>query len=1194
MFKKDTITLIVAFKECKDIEKDGHIIHFHTNSTIDTLRSLAAEKLSVQCNLNDVQLLDEEDHVIDTMDNISQQHVVFVDTKDPIIEVIPGPRKLPIVGSLYEMLPDLTEGWMRQFATYGPLVEVRILGKTVIGTNDPAIAELFVKESEYFTKKIGTGGLSEFKPLGGQGLFTTDTDDMDWKLAHKLLIPAFSSRAVKVYQTEMGILTQKLIKVFEQYSPTDKVDILQWATNITFETIGRIGFGYEFNMLSSPDQPTHPFIEAMNYCLTQAICRIQQAQFIKQLPIEANRRFDRSVHLMRDIVDNVIRQRKSDGQDANNDLLGYMLNARDQHDLGLSDENIRDQVVTFLIAGHDTTANTLAWTLYHLARNPEIERKLLQEIADNHICADEIPTHEQISNLKYMHQVLKETLRLHPPVRVLGKYCKKDCIVPGGYKVKAGDSLLVHVHCLHRNEKEFPDPEKFDPDRWTSEEEQKRSRFSWLPFSTGPRGCIGMVFALQEAKTVLSMLLYRFKFSYEGPAILADPKAATTKPADLFMTIHDRQDFPTTEASSPVSSHPTSVIPSISYADASAIKKVPPITFLYGTQTGSAQDYASQMFNQAKSFGFQTCNMYAMDQWPVLDQGRFVSNGADNKPYKEVVVICTATYNGQPPDSAEKFNKFLDDKVKEEDHESVLDGLSYAVFGLGNKNWRTYQHFPIKVNSLMEELGAHRLFAGGQGDADKDMDAEFNNWCAHFWAHVMSDYGITVSGDHSIVPSASIAANSLVKVKFVQPRDKESWNQAALNRNREHNSILLVNKELQSANSPRNTRHIEVDISNLSPVGENGILYHAGDHIEIMPENDMKLVEKVALGFGWILDSVFTIDPESISGVSSRTLAANIKGPCTIRNMLCYYADITSPPSRAVLSGFAAQLKKTDPDVASLFESIVSTDISSENAYTDFIQKHRTLSDLQEAYPQVNHLGLNTFLTSVAVIQPRRYSIASSPLVHPTTAHLTVGVVDDDVNGKHYPGLASSYLANSVIKSSISAALKSAKDTFNMPEDPMTPIIMIGAGTGLAPFRGFLQERKAQLEKYGKIGKAILFFGCRRSDMDYIYRNELEQYVKEGVLNNLYPAFSRNQEKSPIRYVQHQLLVHAQSVWDLIYSSDKNASIYVCGSGAMSKDVRCTFIHIAHMFGVGETMEESEHYIFSLIENKSYKEDVWG
>ncbi|KAI9256300.1 cytochrome P450 [Helicostylum pulchrum] len=1210
MLTDNTTSLIVVLKGSTDIEKDGRIIRFGNGANLDTVRSLAAEKLGIAGGYADIQLLNDQGETLTGIDAVKNQQIVFIDLKQQIKDVIPGPANLPFVGSLYELLPNITEGWLRQFKKHGSLVEVNILGRKVVGTNDPDIAELFAKESEYFTKKVGATGLSEIKAFGRQGLFTTDTDEMDWKLAHKLLMPAFSPRAIKVYQEEMGEITQQAIKIFEQFSPTDRVEMIDWTTNITFETIGRVGFGYDFNLLASPDQPTNPFIEAMGYCLKQSIQRMQQAQFVKSLPIEANRKFDQSIALMHSVVDGVIVERKNspDAKNMEKDLLGYMLNARDENNLGLTDENIRDQVVTFLIAGHDTTANTLAWTLYELSRNPDVQAKVLQEIADCHITWDKLPTSEQIPNLKYTHQVLKEVLRMYPPVRMLGKYCKEDCIVPGGYRIKAGTTCAIHVYGLHHNEDVYPDHNRFDPDRWTPEEEQKRSRFSWLPFSTGARGCIGMALAIQEAKTVLAMLLNRFEFKYEGPDVQYDPKTATTKPVDLFMTIHPREDFPepsdeataAKKVASTTKAEPVRSLPVVSSTTASSNLDLPPITFLFGTQTGTSQDYANQLTNQAKSFGFKDVTLCEMDKWKVIQEGKFVTEDKSKRSDKELVVICTATYNGQPPDTAEKFDKFLDDKSKEEGHEKLLNGLSFTVFGLGNKNWRTYQYFPIKVTEMLEELGADRFFAGGEGDADKDMDAVFNEWCAHFWTHTLDSYGIQASEDKSVVPTAATTVSTqkaVVKVKFIQPSNKEAWESAKNNHNGENNAVISTSREIQKEGSPRSTRHIEIDISKLSAVGDKNYLYNAGDHLEVFPENNKESVEAIALSFGWVLESVFEIDQETLANVSPRSLAANVKGPCTVRNMLTYYADITSPPSRAVLACFSAQLKLTAPDTAATFEKLLMPDANNQDQYPAFIQKYRTLLDLQRAFPQVNRLDLGQFLAAVPVIQPRRYSIASSPLAYPQSSHLTVGVVDDVVNDKHYSGLASSFLKNGRTDMKLRAALKSSKSTFSMPSDPSVPLIMISAGTGFSPFRGFLQERKAQIDAGETVGETVLFFGCRRADQDYIYQEELEQYVEDKVLTHLHTAFSRNEQQSPIKYVQHALISNASEVWNLLYPTDpetKPATVYVCGSGAMSRDIRRAFVNMAISFGMAETEEQAEQFIDKLMDEKRYLCDVWG
>jgi cytochrome P450/NADPH-cytochrome P450 reductase len=160
----------------------------------------------------------------------------------------------------------------------------------------------------------------------------------------------------------MGIITQRTIKILDQMKPSEQVDILDWTTKVTFETIGRIGFGYEFGLLDDKDAPPHPLIQSMAYLLKMVVTRRMQAQFMKHIPTAANRHFDEAIQIMHETVADVITERKNgpDAYDKDKDMLGFMLNARDEHDDGLTDENIRDQVVTFLIAGKKPSH----WTMY--------------------------------------------------------------------------------------------------------------------------------------------------------------------------------------------------------------------------------------------------------------------------------------------------------------------------------------------------------------------------------------------------------------------------------------------------------------------------------------------------------------------------------------------------------------------------------------------------------------------------------------------------------------------------------------------------------------------------------------------------------------------------------------------------------------------------------------------------------------
>ncbi|ORX53232.1 cytochrome P450 [Hesseltinella vesiculosa] len=1177
---------------------------------LDNIRQLAAEALHILVDdTREILLYNSSGRLLGGVDDIWQEQVIYVDLPCHVKDAIPGPTKLPIVGNLYDLMPNFDAGLLKLFDTYGPVIDISWCGNRAVCTNDPLVAKQFLKENEYFTKKIAPTSLSEVQKFAGDGLFTSDTDAGHWKLAHKLLMPAFSPRAIKAYQEEMGSIVLQTISILDQFQPNESYDVLAWMTKVTFETIGRIGFGYDFGLLDAKDAPPHPMIDAMNTLLELTVTRSQQMEIMKYLPTASNLKFDSCIKLMHKIVSDVIQERKN-GPDAANkdkDLLGFMLNARDESDEGLTDENIRDQVVTFLIAGHDTTANTLAWLFYELARHPDVQAKVLQEIANVGITHDTLPTVEQVNSLKYTMQVIKETLRMYPPVRDLPKFARKECVIPYGYKVPGETPLIVYVYGIHHNEAVYPNSYHFDPDRFTSEEEEKRSSSAWLPFSTGPRACIGRPFAIQEAKTVIAMLLHKYEFKYDGPTIDFDPQSATTKPTHLSMTIHPRTNFPepNPNASLPSSPKPAQMpsIPRIvpTKVDSNSAQKLPKVTFLYATQTGTSQDYANQLFQQAKGFGFSNASLLSIDKWQGYETKY---NAPENK---ELVVLCLATYNGQPPDPAEKFNKFLDKMLGDAGHEKHFDGLLFAVFGVGNKNWRTYQHFPIKVDNALDQMGATRVFGRGEGNADQDMDSDFNNWSAHFWISTLEAYGLAASVEKSVVPveATSKISSASIKIRYLNPKSAD-FKRGTSNKNLTNYRMasIQVNRELQQNGSGRSTRHIELDVSELNPVTDNkdGLPYITGDHMEIYPENSCSLVESIGLNFGWILDSVFEVDEEAKQGVSSRSLAAVIDGPCTIRNALTYYADLTGSPSRLFLHCYAHQLRKATSDaVADAFEEQFIPHADGTDPYPDFIKTHRTMLDVQLAFPQVKGFDLGQFLAAAGAMQPRRYSIASSPLVNSKTAALTVGVVDDLLNGKCYPGLSSSYLAHCLTgdagKVAIRASFKSAKSSFALPKDPEVPIIMISAGTGVSPFRGFLEERAVLKQQGKKVGANVLFFGCRRSDQDFIYKEEWARYQDLGVLTDLHVAFSRLDPPSPNKYVQHQVLLQASQVWSLMNpdeASTKPASIYICGAGEMSRDVRSVFLNMIKSFDSADSEETAVQVLQQWADQGRYNEDVWG
>ncbi|RUS19436.1 cytochrome P450 [Endogone sp. FLAS-F59071] len=1183
--------IIVVYTQGKDPETQGQIIKISSDAEFDRARTTIANKLSFA---SDVKLRTTQGEEITTIEGILQSLIIEVSSLTEIKEV-PGPTPRAFVGNLYDILPDSPVAFRKLFAEYGPAIKMRLGRTTTVFTNDPEFAQIIMQENEYFTKHI-TGALEEVKAVVNQGLFTTDTDDMDWKLAHKLLMPAFSPRAIKAYTNEMGSVADSSSRIFSHFVETgEEIDIAQWTTKIALETIGRVGFGYDFHLFDDPYAASPRFVEAMVYTLNESLKRSRAAQFWKSLPTEANYKFESDKAYMRELVNEVIqaRQNSPDAKNMTMDVLGYMLNARDSNGLGLSDEVIRDE----------TSSMTMAWALYLIDKHPDVQQKVLQEIINVGINNDEHPTSEQVSQLKYLEMVIKETLRMNSPAQNIAKYCKKDCVV-NGYILHKGLSLTVQLASLHKNAKYWDLPDAFDPDRFLPEREATRHQYAWLPFSTGARGCIGRVLAMQEIKIVLAKLLRKFVFKGMKDHVHYDTKGLTLRPDGMIMKIQLRETLP--EPTADLSGLHTTPIEKkdVTSTEMSLDVPLPRLSVLFGSNTGTSQDYASRIASKARNIGFKNVTVSALDDWEVLQAGRFDPTEEELK-LPPIVVVVTSTYNGEPPDNAVQFDKFISSASPQT---MPFKGINFAVFGCGNKQWRTWQAFPTKVDAMFDKLGAERIFAMGSGDADADIDADYNEWTTQYFSYIYEHFGINnVGKQHDALSDPYGCLSQGVEVEFIPPSETSAYEIARKATNGEFNAQVTAIRELHNERSSKSAKHVEIQLP-------DGMTYQAGDHLEIFPQNDPVLVESVALGFGLVLDAIFEVKKADSPNLSTRSLAAVIKGPCTVRNALTYYADLTGrfpieiasfpcgvvapeslliiqplratlgPPTRFLLAAFANHVKQEYPEVHKQLKQLALTDEPHQKeAYEEFLRTHRNILDVLHDYPMVTGLSLVEFLCAVQLITPRRYSISSSPLAYPTTAHLTIGIVKDQgLNGVIYPGLASGFIERSVPGTPLRAIVKSCKDSFRPPADPSVPTIMVGAGTGFAPFRGFLQDRQKQGFKSvakGGQSKTILFFGCRGQD-DFIYKDELEAFVADGTLDELFVTFS----------VQHQLQSQAFLLWEL----RGKGSFYVCGNaGKMAKDVKKTLTLIIQQMG-GKTLDLAEQYMQFIAESGRYNEDVWG
>jgi cytochrome P450/NADPH-cytochrome P450 reductase len=388
---------------------------------------------------------------------------------------------------------------------------------------------------------------------------------------------------------------------------------------------------------------------------------------------------------------------------------------------------------------------------------------------------------------------------------------------------------------------------------------------------------------------------------------------------------------------------------------------------------------------------------------------------------------------------------------------------------------------------------------------------------------------------------------------------------------------IAVNRELHTKTgpdaSPRSTRHLEFELP-------EGVAYRAGDHLGVIPRNVDATVRRVAARFG--LDPAASVRLRL--GASRKTFLP-VDQPIRVGQLLGDYVELQDPATRRQIQELAAHTECpwTRPRLLAI--------ASDEGRFREeVLARRKSLIDLLEEFPACQ-LPFNRYLEMLPPLRPRYYSISSSPLQDERRCSVTVAVVDGPARSGRgsFQGVCSSYLLRQPEGGQIHAFVKDTKSAFRLPADPATPIIMIGPGTGLAPFRGFLQERAAGRAAERAVGPALLFFGCRHPRQDFIYEDELRGFAEQGVAR-LFACFSRLADEQKT-YVQDQVLRQRAEVWQLLQAG---AVVYVCGdAGRMAPDVRRAFAAI-HRQETGGDERAAEAWLDGLTAENRYLVDVWA
>lgn len=627
----------------------------------------------------------------------------------------------------------------------------------------------------------------------------------------------------------------------------------------------------------------------------------------------------------------------------------------------------------------------------------------------------------------------------------------------------------------------------------------------------------------------------------------------------------------------------------------------------YGSQTGTAEDYASRLSKEGHSrFGLKTM---------VADLEEYDFDNLDSFPDDKLAIFVLATYGeGEPTDNAVEFYEFIGsedisfaDGVGPDDQ--PLSKLHYVAFGLGNNTYEHYNSMVRNVDKYLTKLGATRLGAAGEGDDGAGtMEEDFLAWKEPMWVAVSEKFGLeereaTYEPVFEVTEKPELSADDdTVYLGEPNKNHLEGKQKGPFNANNPFIAPIVESSELFNAKD-RNCLHMEISIagSNLS--------YTTGDHIAIWPNNAGKEVDRVFKVLGkedkrHTVIAVRGLDP---------TAKVPFPSPTTYDAAVRFHIEINAAVSRQLVSGIA-QFAPNEEIKAEMVKLGSDKDYFKQNV-TDRNLNLAQLLEIQGKGQTWTKIPFSFMFENMVKIQPRYYSISSSSLAQKDKISITAVVESIEKPGAPYvlKGVTTNYLLALKQKQhgdphpdphgldyaitgprnkydGIHVPVHVRHSNFKLPSDPSKPIIMVGPGTGVAPFRAFVQERAAQAKAGQNVGKTILFFGCRRQSEDFIYANEWKEY-KEILGDNfiMHTAFSRDGPKKV--YVQQKLEEAGEEVNKLL---EQKAYFYVCGDAAhMAREVNTLLGKLISKYrNVSES--KGEEIVKAMRASNQYQEDVWS
>ncbi|XP_019773235.2 nitric oxide synthase, salivary gland isoform X4 [Dendroctonus ponderosae] len=596
-------------------------------------------------------------------------------------------------------------------------------------------------------------------------------------------------------------------------------------------------------------------------------------------------------------------------------------------------------------------------------------------------------------------------------------------------------------------------------------------------------------------------------------------------------------------------------------------------TVLYATETGKSEGYAKKL-GEILGHAFNA-QVYCMADYDI-----------SSIEHEALILVVTSTFgNGDPPENGEEFaNNLYTLKISEN---GVMNGdperLRFAVFALGSSAYPNFCAFGKYVDNLLGELGGERLLKLASGDEMCGQEQAFMKWAPQVFKLACDAF--CLDDDEAFLEATfSLQSESLThqNVRLVEAKNDDTAEALSKCHNKKVVSTpLLKRKNLLNNQSPKATLLLQLN---------NTLIYKPGDHVGVFPMNRKELVDVILSRVKGVADVDQSMELQTLKEThTSNGVVKNWKPhdrlpACSLRDLFTRYLDITTPPSPNLLQHFASIASDDDQKKLNLLAS-------DSSAYEDWRHwNFPNLAEVLEEFPSVNPYA-PLLVAQLSLLQPRFYSISSSPLLHSNEIHLTVAVVVYNTQGGEGPphyGVCSNYMQDIEVGEDVYLFVRSAPN-FYLPNDMTKPIILVGPGTGIAPFRSFWQQRYAQLRAKNQIGKIWLFFGCRTKEMD-LYREEKEEMSDANVLDRVFLALSREKHLKKT-YVQDLALEEAAEIYKLLVIQEGH--FYVCGDCTMAEHVYQTLKKIIQKYG-GMNEHEVQSFLLSLRDQNRYHEDIFG